>query len=338
MTCASPHRAVLVRGDGVGPEVIETAVRVLDATGVAIEWEERAAGWDCLQRCGEVAPAETLAAIRRLGTALKGPFTTPSDTPHRSANYYIRRELDLYACVRPIADEPRGIDLLLVRENVEDHYGAIEWMATPDVAQAVKVASRAGCERIARFAFALARSRGRRRVTVVHKANNLKLTEGMFLRVALEVAREHPDLAVDDLLADAAAAELVTYPGRFDVVLTSNTFGDLLANVGAAVAGGLGLVASANHGPGGLLVTEPGHGSAPELAGLGRANPLAAIGAGAMLLAGLGRETEAAAIEQAMAEVRREGLVTPDLGGVASTAEVGDDVSRRLRRHLRPAH
>jgi isocitrate dehydrogenase (NAD+) len=311
--------------------VIGAAVRVVEATGLAIAWDERPAGMACAERHGHPAPAETLDAIRRHGAALKGPFSTESGRGHRSANHYLRRDLELYACLRPIADADRGVDVLLVRENVEDHYAAIEWMATPDVAQAVKVASRAGCERVARFAFDLAERRGRRRVTVVHKANNLKLTEGLFLAVAEEVAAEHPRIELDDRLADTAAAQLVLEPEGFDVILTSNTFGDLLANVGAAVVGSVGLVASGNYGPGGLIVTEPGHGSAPELAGTGRANPLAAIGAAAMLLDALGHPVEAAAIERGIEEARRGGFVTADLGGLASTAEVADAVARAVR-------
>jgi isocitrate dehydrogenase (NAD+) len=328
---------VLIEGDGIGAEVIGAAVRVVQATGVVLDWEERPAGMACAERHGHPAPAATLEAIRRHGAALKGPFSTESGRGHRSANHYLRRDLGLYACLRPIVDPDRGVDILLVRENVEDHYAAIEWMATPDVAQAVKVASRAGCERVARFALALAERRGRRRVTVVHKANNLKLTEGLFLDVALWLAAEHPSLLVDDLLADTAAAELVLRPHELDVVLTSNTFGDLLANVGAAVIGGLGLVASGNYGDGGLVVTEPGHGSAPELAGTGRANPLAAIRAAGMLLDALGHPAEAAAVEAAAMRARSGGLVTADLGGRASTAEVAEEVALAVRRALRPA-
>jgi len=326
---------VLIQGDGIGPEVIGAAVRVVEASGAPIEWEERPAGLACAERHGHPAPVATLEAIRRHGAALKGPFSTESGRGHRSANHYLRRDLGLFACLRPIADEERGIDVLLVRENVEDLYGAIEWMATPDVAQAVKVASRRGCERVAAFAFDLARRRGRRRVTIVHKANNLKLTEGMFLEVAERLGAGYPELVVDDRLADTAAAQLVLEPQGFDVILTSNTFGDLLANVGAAVIGSVGLVASGNYGEDGLVVTEPGHGSAPELAGAGRANPLATICAAAMLLDALGLPPQARALELAVRRVRSGGLfTTADLGGRASTAEVAEEVAREVRREL----
>jgi isocitrate dehydrogenase (NAD+) len=324
-------RVVRIDGDGIGPEIISVAVDAIEATGVSIDWIDMPAGEIALERGGNVLPTETLEAIRETGAALKGPFSTPSGGSRRSPNFYIRRDLDLFACVRPIVDRPRGIDILLVRENVEDLYGAIEWSAAPGVAHAVKVATDRGCRRIGEFAALLARRLDRRRLTIVHKANNLKLTEEMFLCAVLDATATVDKLAVDDLLADTAAAEFVLHPEELDVVVTTNTFGDLLSSVGAAVVGSLGLVASSNHGANGLIVTEPSHGSAPDLGGTGRANPLAAITAAGMLLEGLGHEDEGRAIIAATHEVREAGVRTPDLGGVTSTREVGQQVCREIR-------
>jgi isocitrate dehydrogenase (NAD+) len=327
-------RAILIEGDGVGPEIIAAALAAVAATGVQLDWIEMPAGDIAFERWGEVAPARTLAAIADEGAALKGPSSTPSGGTRRSPNFYIRRGLDLFACVRPIVDRSRAIDILLVRENVEDLYGAIEWIAAPGVAQAVKVATERGCRRIASFALELAQREGRRRVTAVHKANNLKLTEAMFLAAVRDAGTDHEQVEVDDLLADTAAAAFVLRPHELDVVVANNTFGDLLSNVGAAVVGSVGLVASANHGPDGLVVTEPGHGSAPELAGTERANPLASIGAAALLLDGLGCHDEGLAIGDAVQEIREGPARTPDLGGVISTAEVGQEVAQAVRHIL----
>lgn len=329
-------QAVLIEGDGIGPEITRAAVQVIAATGLTIEWDIRPAGLKSLASHGHVVPPETLEAIRHYGAALKGPFSTPSGGSQRSANWYIRRELDLYASVRPIYALKQPIDILLVRENVEDLYGAIEWMATPDVAQAVKVASRQGCERIARFAMEMSVKEHRRKVTIVHKANNLKLTEGMFLQVANEVGKDFPSLEIDDMLVDAAGSALVSTPEAFDVILTSNTFGDILSNVGAALAGSLGLVPSANFGTH-IVVTEASHGSAPALAGTQRANPFAMIAAGAMLLEALGYPAEAANIQHGIRNVYLQGILTPDLGGTACTDEIATEVAKAVKERQNQA-
>jgi isocitrate dehydrogenase (NAD+) len=312
---------VRIAGDGVGPELVAAGSRVIEVVGLPVRWTDADAGAGALERHGVSVPAATMDALRSCRAAIKGPFATPSGGQIRSANYYIRRELDLYACLRPlpvVADAP---PVLLVRENVEDLYGAIEWMAGDDVAQAVKVATRRGCERIARYAFELTRRCGRRTVTVVHKANNLKLTEGMFLDTAVEVARGYPDIELTDLLADTAAATLVLAPETLDVVLTSNTIGDILSSVGAAVAGSLGLVGSLNSGHG-IHVAEAGHGDAGYLAGLDRVNPVAFFEGIALLLGEIGYPSEAAWVGQALAEQRRSGPSTLDMGGEAGTSEV----------------
>jgi isocitrate dehydrogenase (NAD+) len=328
-------QAVLIEGDGIGPEIIRAAVAVLSSTGISMEWDVRPAGLKSLEKYGELVPAETLQAIRHHGAALKGPFSTPSGGSQRSANWYIRRDLDLYACVRPIQAQDRDVDILLVRENTEDLYGAVEWMATPEVAHAVKVASRAGCERIARFAMDLAAKEKRRKVTAIHKANNLKLTEGMFLHIARDVAANYPMIEFDDMLIDTASATLVSKPDLFDVMLTSNTFGDILSSVGAAIVGGPGPVPSANFGTN-IVVTEAAHGSAPTLTGTQRANPLAMIAAGAILLDAVGFPQEADAIRRAIRTVRENGIVTPDLGGTATTDAVAAEVARCVKLYLNP--
>jgi isocitrate dehydrogenase (NAD+) len=327
-------RVVRIAGDGVGPELVAAGTRVVEALGVPVEWVDAEAGYGTYLARGVTAPAETVAAVRCCGAAVKGPFRTPNGGTVRSANHYLRHGLDLYACLRPIPLRP-GRPLLLVREQVEDLYGAIEWMATPDVAQAVKVASRQGCRRIARFAFAVARRYDRRRVTLVHKANNLKLTEGMFLEVAGEVAAEHPDIHFDEMLADTAASTMVLDPGRFDVLLTSHTIGDVLGNLGAALAGSLGLVGSINSGAG-VHVAEAGHGDAAELAGLDRVNPIAFLGGIALLLDALGRSDEGAELDAELRLAAESGPRTLDLGGGAGTGAVVDHLCARLARRRSP--
>jgi isocitrate dehydrogenase (NAD+) len=317
---------VRIAGDGVGPEIVAAGSRVIEATGLPVRWVDMPAGAGALEKYGHSAPGETLAAIREYRTAIKGPFATPSGGRIRSANYYIRRELDLYACLRPLPVRPDSPPVLLVRENVEDLYSAIEW-ASGDTAHAVKVATRPGCERIARYAFELAVRHDRSTVTVVHKANNLKLTEGMFLDVATEVARDFPAVRLADLLADTAAATLIQAPETLDVILTSNTIGDILSSVGAAVAGGVGLVGSLNSGHG-MHVAEAGHGDAGALAGLDRVNPVAFLQSVVLLLRECGHAREAGWVVDALAEQHHAGPATLDLGGHAGTSEVTDYVVR----------
>lgn len=331
----SPLNMVRVAGDGVGPELVDVGSRIIEETGLDVRWIDVPAGADAYERYGSTAPEQTLAALRAHRAAIKGPFFTPNGGTIRSANYYIRRRLDLYACVRPLPVVNGAPPVLLVRENVEDLYGAIEW-TTGDTAHAVKVATRRGCRRIASYAFELARARGRRTVTVVHKANNLKHTEGMFLEVATDVARAFPEIAMTDMLADTAAATLVLDPGAFDVILTSNTIGDILSGVGAAVAGGPGMVGSLNSGER-LHVAEAGHGHAGDLAGLDRVNPIAFVESVALLLGALGLAREAHYVAEAVARLRDDGPRTLDLGGHARTSDVTEHLCRHITE-LRAAH
>jgi isocitrate dehydrogenase (NAD+) len=316
----APVSIVRIAGDGVGPELVRAATAVFAALRVPVDWVDAAAGLGCYEACGRTAPEQTLAALRKYGLAVKGPFRTPSGGTVRSANHYIRSELDLFACVRPLPIDPDR-PVLLVRENVEDLYPATEWMRDPDTAVAVKIATRPGCRRIVRHAFELARREYRARVTVVHKANNLKLTEGMLLDIAREQAADYPDIRLDDMLADTACSTMVLDPARFDVIVTSNTFGDLLSNVGGAVAGSLGVIGSLNSGEG-IHVAEAAHGDAAELAGLDRVNPVALLDGVRMLLAAMGRSAEASALAGALRDSRAHGPRTLDLGGSARTSEL----------------
>jgi isocitrate dehydrogenase (NAD+) len=323
---------VRIAGDGVGSELVAAGSRLVESVCGLVEWVDRPAGLAAFAVSGFTAPAQTLSAIRRHKLALKGPFATPNGGQIRSGNYYLRRDLDLYACLRPIPVDPDRA-ILLVRENVEDLYPAVECGWGGEFTFALKVASRRGCQRIASHAFELARRERRRKVTVVHKANNLKLTEGLFLQVARSTAERYPEVAFEDMLADTAGAMLVNQPERFDVVLTSNTFGDLLSSVGAAVAGSLGVVGSLNSGAG-IHVAEAAHGHAPELAGGDRVNPCGFFDAVRLLLAAAGRSAEAAAVAGALREADAAGLRTLDLHGHARTSEVVEFVCARAARRM----
>lgn len=312
---------VRISGDGVGPELVDAGTSVIEALGLKVRWIDMMAGMAAYRETGATAPEATIEALRKYRLAIKGPFYTPSGGAIRSGNHYLRRKLDLYACLRPLPIVPGRPPILLVRENLEDLYGAIEWMATPDVAQAVKIASRGGCERITRYALDLARRQGRTRLTLVHKANNLKLTEGLFLDVARAVAAEYPEIEFDDLLADTAASSLVLDPGRFDVIVTSHSIGDILSNLGGALAGSLGLVGSLDSS-GEVHIAEASHGSAEELAGQGRVNPLAFLRGISLLLGAIGRDAEHDRLVSSLDEAARHGPRTVDLGGQARLADV----------------
>jgi homoisocitrate dehydrogenase len=329
-----PRRICVIEGDGIGREVIPAAVEVLRATGVDLAFASAEAGFDCFLRRGVALPAETLALAKECAATLFGATQSPSGKVegYRSPILELRRELDLYANLRPtrslpIAASRPGVDLLIVRENTECLYVRRE-RSDGETAVAERIITRRASTRIMRTACALARGR-RRRVTIVHKANVLVETDGLFRRAALEAAREFPDVAVDELLVDTAAMRLVQAPEAFDVLVTTNLFGDILSDEAAGLVGGLGLAASANVGEGcGLF--EPVHGSAPDIAGRGVANPLAAILAGALLLDFLGEREAAERVRAAVWSTLADGPRTPDLGGNASTADVTRAVVERL--------
>jgi homoisocitrate dehydrogenase len=347
-------RVCVIPGDGIGPEVIGAALRVLAASGAKVDVTEAPAGWGAFEERGSALPTATLAAARAADALLFGAVASPSHpvAGYRSPIVGLRKALDLYANIRPVTSvEPgqggeRGarpaVDLVVVRENTEGLYAGRERVEDDgNVAIAERVITRRASERIVGTACELARARAARlgrpgRVTVVHKANVLRETCGLFRGVALEVAADYPDLAVDEMLVDVAAMRLAQSPERFDVIVTTNLFGDILSDVACIWGGGLGLAASANLGHGHALF-EPVHGAAPDIAGRGIANPLAALRCLAQLLAWLGAQREpallssAARVEAAIARVLREGPYTPDLGGDATTEEVTEAVIRALR-------
>ncbi|MDH3498100.1 MAG: isocitrate/isopropylmalate family dehydrogenase [Gemmatimonadota bacterium] len=331
----------LIRGDGIGPEIAAAAVRILGEAGADLEWDEQLGGMAALADAGDPLPDATLESIRQHRLVLKGPLTTPVGTGFRSVNVALRREFDLYANVRPARTIVPGgryddIDLVLVRENTEGLYIGYETYITVGgdpkaVAQSTAIVTRRGCERIVRYALDYAVALGRRRVTIVHKANILKAVSGLFLDVAREVAESYHDrVEVNDVIIDACAMKLVLDPGQFDVLVTTNMFGDILSDEIAGLVGGLGMAPGANIGETGALF-EAVHGSAPDIAGRGVANPTALILAACMLLEHIGDFPTARRIRTAIERTLRDDAVrTRDLGGHASTDEYTVAVLRRL--------
>jgi len=337
------HEITWIPGDGIGPEVMEAALRVLEAAGVSLVRDVQQAGVAALERCGEPLPAAVLDSIRRTGVALKGPLTTPSGAGFRSVNVALRQEFDLYANVRPaktiLPGRYRDVDLVLVRENTEGLYVGVEHFIgvgsdRQAAAESVMVVTRYGAERIVRFAFEYAREQGRRKVTLVHKANILKKTQGLFLDVGREVARAFEgEIDFEDRIIDATAMALVLDPGRFDVLVTENMFGDILSDEIAGLVGGLGFAPAANVGAG-VAIFEGVHGAAPDIAGQGVANPTAVILAGALMLDHLGEARAAGQVREAVQAVWNgpEAVRTRDAGGDATTQAFTDAVCHRLAR------
>jgi len=332
-------RVTMIRGDGIGPEIMDAAAQLVEATGAPIEWEEKQAGAGAIAEHSTPMPADTITSIRKNKLAFKAPLMTPVGGGYRSVNVMARQELDLFANVRP-ANVFHGVDsrfdhcdLVVVRENTQGLYAGIEYFTDPkqDAAQAISVVTRYASERVIRFAFEFARSTGRKRVTLVHKANILKLTTGLFLKTGQEIAEEYPDIEFEDRIVDAMAMQLVMHPERFDVIVTTNLFGDILSDLTAGLVGGLGLAPSANYGED-CAIFEAIHGTAPDIAGRGIANPTALALSGAMMLRHMGHMEEGNRLEAALRFVIEEGkCTTPDLGGTASTAEFGQAVKARLQ-------
>ncbi len=332
------HSVTLIPGDGIGPEVTRAARRVVDATGVSIDWDEHEAGGDVVARYGTPLPQQTVDAITRSGTALKGPITTPVGSGFRSVNVALRKTLDLFANFRPARSIPgvpsryEDIDLIVVRENTEGLYSGLEHIVIPGVVESLRVITERGSERILRFAFDTARQQGRRKVTAVHKANILKMSDGLFLEVARRIAREYPDIEYEEAIVDATAMRLVLQPEKFDVLVMENLFGDIVSDLTSGLVGGLGMAPSANLGEK-YAVFEAVHGSAPDIAGRGIANPTALILTAALMLRHLGEEAAASNIETAVRGVitARE-TVTGDLGGSANTQQFADAVITAVER------
>ena len=332
----SRQRVTLIPGDGIGPEVTEAAVRVVEATGVPIEWEPVEAGADVIVKYGTAVPEGVLQSIRKNGVALKGPIGTPIGEGFRSANVELRQALDLYACVRPVKNVPGvetrfdGVDLILVRENTEDLYSGLEHRVAPGVVESLKIISERACLRIGRYAFELARREGRREVAAVHKANIMKLSDGLFLECIRRVARGFPELRYREVIVDNCAMQLVRDPGQFDVLVLENLYGDILSDLSAGLVGGLGVVPGANFGED-VAVFEAVHGSAPDIAGRRVANPAALILSASWMLAHLGHRDAAVAVERAVHDAFRDPANRPrDLGGEASTDQVADAIASRL--------
>lgn len=332
----------LIPGDGIGPEITEATLRVLDAAGADIEWDRQIAGVTALEAAQAPLPEATLESIRNTRVALKGPLTTPVGVGFRSINVALRKEFDLYANVRPaLSLLPGGryenIDLVLIRENTEGLYVGVEhYIGMGDdpkaAAESVMIVTRYGAERIVRYAFEYALKHGRRKVTLAHKANILKFTQGLFLEVGREVAKEYEGrIEFEDRIIDATAMHLVLDPYQFDVLVMENMFGDILSDLMAGLVGGLGMAPGGNIGTN-AAIFEPVHGSAPDIAGRGIANPTAQILAACMMLEHIDQHETAARIRRAVEATLREGkTLTPDLGGSATTMEYAEAVVKALR-------
>jgi isocitrate dehydrogenase (NAD+) len=328
----SAPRVTLIPGDGVGPEVTGAAVRVLEAAGVRVKWDIQQAGATALKNSGTPIPDELVNSLRSTRIALKGPLETEVGQGYRSINVYLRKTFNLYANLRPTRSFEgvhapfRNVDLVVVRESTEDLYAGIEHQVTPGVVESVKVITARASARIARFAFDYARRNGRKSVTAIHKANIMKLSDGLFLKCARRVAADYKEVKYEEQIVDAACMRLVTNPHAFDVLLLENLYGDIVSDLCAGLVGGLGMVPGANYGEKGAIF-EAVHGTAPDIAGKNIANPVAAILSGAMLADYLGYRDAAGRIRKAVGEVLRAGhTLTPDLGGSATTAEVTETI------------
>jgi isocitrate dehydrogenase (NAD+) len=331
------YAVTLIPGDGIGPELAQAAKGVLEATGIGFDWDEQAAGEATIASEGTPLPDRVIESIRRNGVAIKGPITTPVGSGFRSVNVGLRQALELYANVRP-ARSMKGVetryddvDLIIVRENTEDLYAGIEHRVGPDAAESIKIITRAASQRIARYAFEYAVANGRRKVTAVHKANIMKLSDGLFLESAQQVAAEYEGrVAFEDRIVDNMCMQLVQKPEIYDVLVLPNLYGDIVSDLAAGLVGGLGVAPGANIGEK-AAVFEPVHGSAPKYAGQNKANPTALILSGALMLRHLGETDAADVVETAVRDVIAEGTrVTYDLGGSAGTREFGEAVAQRV--------
>ena len=330
------YTVTLIPGDGIGPEVTQAAQEVIAACGVKIAWEKHDAGAEMAERTGNPCPDELIQSIQRNRIALKGPVGTPIGKGFRSVNVTLRRALDLYACLRPvrslkgIASRYDNVDLVIIRENTEGLYSGIEHMVVPGVAESLKIVTERACQRISEFAFRHARTKGRKHVTVVHKANIMKLTDGMFLEVCRRMSKRFPEVTTSEAIVDACAMQLVRDPSRYDVLVMDNLYGDILSDLCAGLVGGLGVVPGANLGDD-CAVFEAVHGSAPDLAGQGAANPTAVILSAALMLHYMGEREAARRIEAAVERLYAESEIrTRDLGGSDTTAAFTEALIRRL--------
>ena len=330
-------RVTLIPGDGIGPEVTAATVRVLDAAGADIEWESHLAGAEAIAfGASDPLPDELLQAIRTTGLPLKGPVTTPVGKGFKSINVRLRQELELYANLRPTRTLPgvpcrfENVDLIVVRENTEDLYAGLEHVVVPGVVESLKIITEKASTKIARFAFDHARARGRKRVTAVHKANIMKLSDGLFLDCFHRVSLDYPEIVADDRIVDNLCMQLVIKPEQFDILLMENLYGDIVSDLCAGLVGGLGVVGGANLGDH-AAVFEAVHGSAPDIAGRNLANPLALMRSAIMMLRHMGKLEVADRIAKALrVTIVEQRILTRDLGGAATTSEFTETVVRNL--------
>jgi len=331
------HRITLIPGDGIGPEVATAVVRIIEAAGVEIEWEKHIAGQEALDKFGKTLPDELIESIQRNKIGLKGPITTPVGKGFTSVNVGLRKTLDLYANLRPVRALPNipcrnpDLDLVVVRENTESLYSGLEHEVVTGVVESLKIITEKASTRIARFAFAYARNENRKKITAVHKANIMKLSDGLFLKCFEEVGKLYPDIERQSMIVDNTSMQLVMRPEQFDILLCENLYGDIVSDLCAGLIGGLGLVPGANIGEKGA-VFEAVHGSAPDIAGKGIANPTALLQSAILMLNHIEERQAARQIETAMLKVFAEGKVrTRDIGGTSSTNEFADAIISSLK-------
>lgn len=330
------HKITLIPGDGIGPEVTGATISVLRATGFEAEWETFVVGAEALSRFGDPLPNDLIESIKRNKIALKGPVATPVGTGFVSSNVRLRKALDLYANLRPVKSlvgvpsRYENVDIIVVRENTEDLYSGLEHEVVPGVVESLKIITDKASRRIAKFAFEYSRREGRKKVTAVHKANIMKLSDGLFLRCFREVAEDYPEITADDLIVDNTCMQLVINPNQFDVLLLENLYGDIVSDLGAGLIGGLGVAPGANIGED-IAVFEAVHGAAPSIAGRGIANPTALLLSAVLMLKHLNERERAVRVQSALEKVLAEGkMLTRDLGGQATTIEFTEAVIHAL--------
>ncbi len=337
MTTSKPiPEVVLIEGDGIGPEISEAVLYILEHAGARITWKKASAGLGAFEACGTALPEETIEAIRTTRVALKGPTTTPIGGGFRSINVQLRKELDLYANFRPIKSFPQlktryeDVDIVFIRENTEGLYSGLEHEIVPGVVTSLKVSTRVASLRIAEFAFSYAERAGRKKVTAIHKANIMKLSDGLALECYREIANQHPQIEYDERIIDATAMALVLDPSPFDVLVMENLYGDILSDLGAGLIGGLGLAPSGNFGQN-CAVFEAVHGSAPDIAGMSVANPSALLLSSLELLEYLGQTNCAKRVSRALQKTfETKEICTADLGGTSGTMDFAKEVCKRL--------
>ena len=330
------HKITLIPGDGIGPEVTAATLKVIEAAGLEVEWETINAGADAFEKHGKYLPDELMDSIQRTRVAIKGPITTPIGKGFSSINVALRKALTLYANFRPIKNLPGvktrfdNVDIIVVRENTEDLYSGLEHVVVPGVVESLKIITAEASTRIARFAFEYARKHGRKKIAAIHKANIMKLSDGLFLECVRNIAQLYPEIIYEEMIVDNTCMQMVLDPQQFDVMLLENLYGDIVSDLGAGLVGGLGLVPGANLGDN-CAIFEPVHGSAPKIAGKNMANPTAMLLSAVLMFQHLGETEKAALIASAVEKVYANGkLRTADLGGDSSTSQFTDAVVQHI--------